>query len=357
MEGDIQMRLLNQCVTGAHWSLRSFRRHGCAAIRGVSRFRVSHLLGVMVIVSVLLASLTASARRQKDIVRFLNVRGITAYYESEMGYAQFAFFDLGGTTPHNPMGTCRNLNRFEAWVGEIDVDLVDSVTGVDLMGGGEELLEPGEDNSDAASRVVDSKVLERIVSIPTLQWLSLGDGKLERHALAELPSATHLRYLHLERTNVHDRDLRHVAELENIEDLVLDGTSIGDRALEYVRNLVTLRYLSLSKTNVTDAGLARLKGLVRLEVLDLSDTRISDQGIRMLGTLPALREINVGQTNVTNYGVYALLGMPQLKHISAYDTEVTVSGTLKGGASQVTVQSALGCFGRTGKQHETSKDK
>jgi len=293
----------------------------------MSRFHLRHLLGLVAIVSIAFNCIAARTRQQREIVRCLRARGSTAFYASSTVYSQFAFYEFG-TSPHVVMETVPRKKGLDAWVGWIDVDLGDCVTGVDLGSRHQSLADLGEAESYPAWRVVDSQTLGTIASLPYLEWLGLEGAIFDRDCLAELSCATKVRYLNMCNTNVQDRDLRHVAELKELEDLVLDGTDIGDRGLEYVCHLSRLRHLSLSGTKVTDDGVLHLRQLARLEVLDLSDTQLSDEGMRWLAALSALRELRANRTNITNRGVYELRDMPQLQRIYVHRTAVAEIRTL-----------------------------
>lgn len=76
--------------------------------------------------------------------------------------------------------------------------------------------------------------------------------------------------------------LAEVGSLTNLKELFLDRAQVDDASLKHLAGLTQLQRLILRDTLITDAGLEHLKGLKSLKQLDLRRTRTTPQGRAML---------------------------------------------------------------------------
>lgn len=72
--------------------------------------------------------------------------------------------------------------------------------------------------------------------------------------------------------------LAEVGSLSNLKELFLDKAQVEDASLKHLAGLSQLQRLILRDTAITDAGLEHLKGLKSLKQLDLSRTKTTPQG-------------------------------------------------------------------------------
>jgi internalin A len=119
--------------------------------------------------------------------------------------------------------------------------------------------------------------------------------------LDRIADLRNLKKLHLRRTLLDDRGLRHLRDLSGLEELWLYQTWITDDGLVHLKNLHNIKDLSVSSTRVTDEGLRHLAGLRNLEWLDLQDTPITGSGLRHLAACDRLERIDLGVSNFVSF--------------------------------------------------------
>lgn len=83
-----------------------------------------------------------------------------------------------------------------------------------------------------------------------------------------------------------------------------------------------LAWLYLNKTQITDEGLKHLAGLKQLRRLHLANTAITDAEVRHLEGLENLETLNIYGTKVTDAVLESVAKLPKLKKVFLYDTEV-----------------------------------
>lgn len=116
------------------------------------------------------------------------------------------------------------------------------------------------------SNITDKSVAP-LKEIQSLVHINLAGTKITDAALASLSSLTNLTRLHLERTAVSDSGLSHLKPLASLSYLNLYGTEISDAGLQHLKGLTNLQRLYLWQTKVSDAGVDDLKkSLPKLEI-------------------------------------------------------------------------------------------
>ena len=142
-----------------------------------------------------------------------------------------------------------------------------------------------------------------------------------------MSSATKLRQLNLDGTDVTDQGLHHLSKLSDLHELSLKDTKItlhGATALSTVLPRFTAKQALLSTgfargdenaeiialdfhgQAVADADLAEMKIFDHLETLDLSKTQITDEGLAVMASFPKLKKLYLSGTSVTDAGLVQL---------------------------------------------------
>ena len=124
-----------------------------------------------------------------------------------------------------------------------------------------------------------------------LEWLDLSFTEIGDQTIHQIPIATPLRDLNLEKTLVTDDAMPHIVEFSKLRILDLSGTRITDQGLASLGQLKDLTELWLSDTAITDAGLTYLEQLTNLEYVDLNRTQVSDAAwTRLRKILPKIAD-------------------------------------------------------------------
>lgn len=192
--------------------------------------------------------------------------------------------------------------------------------------------------------------LLNLSKLSQLSHLSLNRAKnLSDDALGFVSKLRRLAYLDLSFTEVTDKGLRYLRELDTLSSLALQGLKISDAGLVTISNLARLKHIDLSHSRVTDDGLAALNGLdlhyldlsftpvtnaafveiqghAHLSTLRLSYTAVSDEGLSALSKLDHLSHLDLGETGITDVGLTYLSTFPALSEIVLYGTAITDSG-------------------------------
>lgn len=137
-----------------------------------------------------------------------------------------------------------------------------------------------------------------------------------------LKALPELKRLHLERSNVSDATLPHIAGLNNLEAIFLDQTAVTDTGMMHLEQAHSLHELSLAQCKVGDAGMAALSQLSELKLLNLSQTEVTDAGLKNLEPLKKIETLYLGGTQLTGAGLQSLGEMPHLTHLDLNGTQV-----------------------------------
>lgn len=138
-------------------------------------------------------------------------------------------------------------------------------------------------------------------------------------------NATDLRFLSLQRTQITDQSMAHIAKMKNLESLYLPR-GVTDAGLAQLAPLTQLRELKLTGKAITDEGLAHLMQFRHLESLDLHGTSVSDAGLNALAKLP-LRILSLSAA-ITDQGMQGVGRMGKLRQLDLSRTQVTNAGLL-----------------------------
>lgn len=122
------------------------------------------------------------------------------------------------------------------------------------------------------------------------ETIDLGFAKVGDDELKNIDDFKTAKCLHVLGSNVTDKGLGYIGQMDQLESLHLVGTQATDAGLKEIAKLKTLRFLHLIGTKITDKGLPALAGMKQLEVLDVRGTPVTDEGLnKLLKELPALR--------------------------------------------------------------------
>ncbi len=133
-------------------------------------------------------------------------------------------------------------------------------------------------------------------------------------------------------TQVTDKNLEAISELDHLESLVIvEGVNITDEGAAHLSRLRHLRWLVLTESQITDKSLQGISQLRNLRVLNLCSPHISDNGLQYLANHKRLETLFVHgrgdqRSAIDDKGIMSLCSMPNLAFLSVKDTHVTDSG-------------------------------
>jgi hypothetical protein len=112
--------------------------------------------------------------------------------------------------------------------------------------------------------------------------------------------------------------------------LDLGRTDVTDRGLNLVSEMQHLTRLHLDHTGVTDAGLAHIRDLPHLEYINLYGTEVTDAGLDHLATVPKLSKVYLWQTNATAAGVESFRGRRPDVHVNIGSNMIQADSVVSG---------------------------
>ncbi len=163
--------------------------------------------------------------------------------------------------------------------------------------------------------------------MPGLKTLDLSDSALADETLKSLQGLKNLETLYLYKTNISDRGLAHLKDLEKLRHLNLDYTSnIDGTGLASLSNsdgyLPNLAKLSLVAMKLSDnRNLQNLKNLPNLKDLSLVYGHFTDQSLQYLPHFNQLERLNLALTMISGTGL-AHLDLPQLRYLNLSNTPI-----------------------------------
>ena len=142
-----------------------------------------------------------------------------------------------------------------------------------------------------------------LAKMETMQGLALSLQKVSPSALSALPEMA--RLTDLVPMDVQDAAFEQVgrcAELEKLWCMYCRDTS--DRATEKLAGLTRLRYYYAGKTQITDRSLEVLGQIESLEELEFWQiARITNAGLTALARLPRLKKLSLDSAGITREGL------------------------------------------------------
>jgi hypothetical protein len=128
------------------------------------------------------------------------------------------------------------------------------------------------------------------------------------------------KWLRLDQTIVHDRDLDAIEGIEDkIERVNFSHTDLTDEGLALLCRCLNLEQLRVSSPRLTDQGMTHLAGLKKLRFLHLLDAPISDAGLEWVHGLSSLESVYLDRTRVSDEGIARLLSALPKVHLHLDD--------------------------------------
>jgi hypothetical protein len=272
------------------------------------RFSLRTFFLLVTVLCVWLGIRVNQARRQKEAVEALRMRGFYVNYEHWRSDQYPEYFNSSRELPVPTW--LRNLAGDDFFQKAVAIRFVPTssdddcihlaalphIEGLYVGGRGNDVSDVGLAHLPRPDRLVHFNAASTLV----------GDGFVKR-----LANANGLETLELSGTRVTDEGLQALPRLPKLKQLGLGNTQIGDKGLAAVlKDRSSLEVLWLQGTQITDESLALLKDAKRLRFLFLDDTQIRDAGLRHLYDLPALWTVHVDGTQVTSEGMAAIAALP-----------------------------------------------
>lgn len=157
-------------------------------------------------------------------------------------------------------------------------------------------------------------------------WLNVNRTNITDYGLPHIASHRYLGCLFLAGTKITDRGMEHIAKLSELIILDVGGTGVGDAGVKHLQSLKILNWLYLGGTRITDDALGALTGLPSLGFLNISGTRVSDDGLKHIGKLTVLWALEVQNAQITDAGLKHLYTSKNLRHLVLNGNKVTADG-------------------------------
>jgi hypothetical protein len=119
----------------------------------------------------------------------------------------------------------------------------------------------------------NDEALSNLPSLPMLEWLEIGGGKVTAAGMAHLKGCTALRRLYVHDVHLGNDALAILTNLPRLEALSLQRTGITGKGLKHLKAGGALRVLNLSGNEIGDEDMAQVARFTGLEVLALQDPR------------------------------------------------------------------------------------
>lgn len=161
------------------------------------------------------------------------------------------------------------------------------------------------------------RALRCLPSLPLLEWLEIGGGKVTPEGMAHLKKCTALRRLYIHDVRLGDEALVFLSSLPYLEALSFQRTGISGRGLKYLRAGRRLKVLNLSGNEITNEDLTLIAGSAGLEVLALQDTKVTGAGLARLRGMKRLNELNLTNCRIADGDLKHFTSMPNLRIVYA----------------------------------------
>lgn len=166
---------------------------------------------------------------------------------------------------------------------------------------------------DATDTGIGDAQLAWFAHMPNLTIVQLGGTAVTDDGLASLKDKSTVEMLYLDRCDVTDNGLDHLAGLTNLQVLVLENSLVTGDGLAKLTPLTELRTLNLARCTLTDEQLKSLTELANLEVVTLIRTGLKGDGLAHLRPLEKLRVLNISYNPMSEESLTHLYGAPTLK--------------------------------------------
>jgi hypothetical protein len=176
---------------------------------------------------------------------------------------------------------------------------------------------------EAAHGEFSDEALSKLPSLPMLEWLEIGGGKVTAAGMAHLKGCTALRRLYVHDVHVGNDALAILTNIPRLEALSLQHTGIIGKGLKYLKPGGTLRVLNLSGNEISDEDIAQVARFAGLEVLGLQDTKVSGAGLAKLEGMAKLNVLNLSNCRIADKDLEHFALMPNLRIVYAADCNLS----------------------------------
>lgn len=149
-----------------------------------------------------------------------------------------------------------------------------------------------------------------------LSYVNLRDSHVCDDDLNILTGRTSVVFLSLQGTMVTSKAGKVVRSLKSLQWLLVGDTKIDDAFTDAIRDLKTLQTLSVGGTLVSDRTVERLASLPRLRTLDLSRTKITVASIESLLVFPSLTSLDISETALQPSEIERLFASHSIRDIT-----------------------------------------
>jgi hypothetical protein len=152
-------------------------------------------------------------------------------------------------------------------------------------------------------RISDAQV-SFLKRLGQLACLDLGGTRIGNESLVTIGEMASLRRVCLDETAISSRGTRALAG-SNIEWLSVGDTRIDDRAMIDIASMKNLKWISLAGCKISDAAGDTLVRMQKLEMLDLSRTLITDKVLSSIGKMSSIKLVILNDTKLSSEAVQA----------------------------------------------------
>jgi hypothetical protein len=160
--------------------------------------------------------------------------------------------------------------------------------------------------------------LRYLVQLPKLEYLYLGQTRVNLEMAIALSQLSNVRLLDLNGCGVDNRCLLHLANMRSLQDLCLTNNAISDDGIKDLLKL-KLQTLRLTETDITDAAVETLSTMTSLQVLSLTENRLTDRSIDSLKKLANLRWLQIDRNPISASAISKLVSLNQLVRLDIHE--------------------------------------
>ncbi len=219
------------------------------------------------------------ARKQRNIVEFLEVNGGKVTYDWELRYSN---------SPPGPDWLHRLLGK----------DFFGHVHSVNLFQGGGPPRRSG-------SPALDNELIASAARLPKLKVFAFCEAQATDAGVACLADTQSLEGVILWGENFTDNCLQHFAELPSLKVLELVNSNLTDAGMHHVGRCVHLDCLYVDSPLISNKGLSHIKSLGELQSLFLLRSQITDTGLGHLKDLTRLNSVYIEGSHFSRDGIDA----------------------------------------------------
>jgi len=142
-------------------------------------------------------------------------------------------------------------------------------------------------------------------------------------SLTNLGEHPHLTEIVLHETDIDDEGIRDLLKWPTLDGIAVLGGRLTDRSVDTLSRLPRLQTLWIDGNRFSTDGLAKLSRITTLRTLLIGHTPANDETVRELGSLPQLRTLNLFQLDVTGRAFSIARAFPELSELEFVGCQVT----------------------------------